>query len=163
MTLPQQHQAPRFVTHDSGARAEYKSGMVRDTQEGKARFGLLRTLEQPYEAQMLTRLAQLMTRGADKYGERNWEKADSLEELERFQESAERHFNQWLAGELDGEDHAAAVMFNVIAAEFVKWKLVERVPPAASLEELAWDWVRPAPGAAPLGANELFVNMDGVP
>jgi hypothetical protein len=111
-----------YETKDSGVRAAYNSGMVRDTQEGKARFDLMRPKNVPYEAQFLTRVAQLMTRGAVKYGFRNWEHADSLEELERFEGSAERHLNQYLAGETD-EDHAAAVVFNLLAAETTKWKI----------------------------------------
>lgn len=111
----------RYETKDSGARSEYASGMVRDTQEGKPRFHLMLPLGVPFDEQMLTRLAALMERGMDKYGWRNWEKADSDEELIRFKESAFRHFVQWLTGE-DDEDHAAAVMFNVIAAETVEYK-----------------------------------------
>jgi hypothetical protein len=111
-----------YETKDSGVRAEYKSGMVRDTQEGKARFDLMRPKNVPYEAQFLTRVAQLMTRGIGKYGLRNWEHADSLEELERFEGSAERHLHQYLAGDTD-EDHAAAVVFNLLAAETTRWKM----------------------------------------
>lgn len=111
-----------FLTKDSGEREEYASGMVRDTQEDKARFDLMRPKGIPYEAQFLTRVAQLMTRGAKKYGFRNWENANSVEELERFENSAERHMQQYLAGERD-EDHAAAVVFNILAAETLRYKL----------------------------------------
>lgn len=112
----------QFVTKDSGQRAEYASGMVRDTQDGKAMFGLLRPVGVPYHAQFMTRVAELMTRGIEKYGLRNWEKANSQEELDRFRESAERHLNQYLAGETD-EDHAAAVVFNLLAAETTAYKI----------------------------------------
>lgn len=105
-----------FETKDSGARAEFASGMVRDTDDGKARFDLLVDEELPYEDQFLTRCAQLMARGAGKYGARNWEKANSREEWERMRSSAFRHFMQWMAGMVD-EDHAAAVVFNLLAAE----------------------------------------------
>ena len=114
-----------FETKDSGHRSEYASGMVRDTQDGKPRFNLMFPLGVPYQEQMITRLAELLERGMDKYGWRNWEKANSEEELIRFRESAHRHFIQWLTGETD-EDHAAAVMFNIIAAEFVKYKQREK-------------------------------------
>ena len=63
-----------------------------------------------------------MAEGAKKYSERNWEQANGIEELERFKSSAFRHFMQWLTEEND-EDHAAAVVFNINAAEFVKWKI----------------------------------------
>jgi hypothetical protein len=109
----------RYVTKDSGARETYESGMVRDTQEGKPRFDLLFVEGLPYNKQPVTRLAELLQRGAEKYGERNWQKANSTEELDRFKASAMRHAVQWLCGE-DDEDHAMAVVFNIFAAEFVK-------------------------------------------
>ena len=111
----------QYTTKDSGKRQEYASGMRRDTQESKPGFSLLLT-ELPYDEQLLTRWAALMTRGADKYGRRNWQLANSEEELDRFKSSAFRHFVQWISGE-DDEDHAAAVLFNINAAEYVKSKL----------------------------------------
>lgn len=116
----------KYETLDSGVRQPYDSGMVRDTQDGKARFDLLRPQGVPYEAQFMTRVAMLMTRGAGKYGFRNWEKANSEEEIERFENSAERHMQQWLAGETD-EDHAAAVVFNLLAAETTRWKIEQEM------------------------------------
>jgi hypothetical protein len=55
-----------------------------------------------------------MTKGASKYGERNFEKANGWDEFKRFVESTGRHFNLWRCGE-NKEDHLAAVMFNVLA------------------------------------------------
>jgi hypothetical protein len=123
-----------YVTRDSGERQEYDSGMVRDLQEGKPRFDLLIPLDVPYEAQFLTRCAGLMTRGGVKYGMRNWEKADSREELERFRSSAYRHLMQWLTGAGDGEDHAAAVVFNLLAAETIAWKIGADAEPGFNLD-----------------------------
>lgn len=111
-----------FVTKDSGKREERPSGYVRDTQEGKPRFDLLLPVGIPYEHQMLTRVAQLLSRGAAKYSERNWERANDVESLERFRASALRHLLQWMSGETD-EDHASAVMYNVLAHESTKWKM----------------------------------------
>ena len=119
----------KYETKDSGEREEYDSGMRRDIQKGKANFSLC-LAEMPYSEQLLTRWAELMARGADKYGERNWELANSREELERFKSSAFRHFIQWLTGE-DDEDHAAAVLFNINAAEYVKYKIKKRGYPSA--------------------------------
>lgn len=126
-------QLNKYVTLDSGARQGYESGMVRDFQEGKPMFGLVMPLDMPYHEQYLTRIAALMSRGAEKYGKRNWEKANSTEELERFKDSAFRHFMQWFFGETD-EDHAAAVFFNVQAAEYLTWKLGEPCDPMAGNE-----------------------------
>jgi hypothetical protein len=91
--------------------------MVRDTSEGKRRYGLVA------DGPMLDRWADLLQRGAKKYEARNWMKAESYEELERFRESAFTHFMQWFRGEQDGEDHGAAVFFNINGAEYVRSKL----------------------------------------
>jgi hypothetical protein len=104
-----------FKVKDSGKRQEYKSGMVRDTQDDKPDYTLI-------DMTFLKRLAAHMTKGAKKYGRRNWQNANSEEELERFKSSALRHMMQWLAGE-EEEDHMAAVAFNLAAAEYVKEKL----------------------------------------
>lgn len=112
----------KYKTKDSGARQEYKSGMRRDLQDGKPDFYLIMPKDMPYSEQVLTRWAELMTRGKEKYGSRNWELANSSEELERFKASAFRHFMQWLCGEND-EDHAVAVLYNIQAAEYVKWRM----------------------------------------
>lgn len=110
-----------YRTKDSGKRVEFDSGMVRDTAEDKARFELLLPLGVPYRDQFLVRVAELLARGAVKYQDRNWEKAQGDEEMERFKSSAIRHLMQWAAGE-DDEDHAAAVVFNLLGYETVKWK-----------------------------------------
>jgi hypothetical protein len=86
--------------------------MNRDTQAGKPRYDLI-------DLPMLKRWAALMERGAAKYGEQNWRLASSDEELTRFKASAFRHMVQWLEGDAE-EDHAAAVLFNVAAAEYVR-------------------------------------------
>ena len=113
-----------FNTKDSGERKEFTTGMQRDVETGKPSFDLMLPLEVPYDQQMLTRFAQLLSRGAEKYDERNWEKAETMEELSRFKRSAARHFFQWMTGELD-EDHASAVYFNIMGAEMVKFKMKE--------------------------------------
>jgi hypothetical protein len=116
-----------YVTKDSGQRQDYASGMRRDIQDGKPRFDLMLVDGLPFEEQFLTRFAALLERGAVKYGERNWQKANSEEELLRFRASAVRHLMQWACGEQD-EDHAAAVAFNLMAYEYTKWKLANEDP-----------------------------------
>lgn len=111
-----------YVTKDSGKRIDYDSGMRRDVQEGKPRFDLICPLSMPYNETLLYRLAMLLERGMSKYGYRNWEKANSEEELRRFYASLWRHFMQFIAGEED-EDHAAAIIFNLNAILYLKWKL----------------------------------------
>lgn len=109
-----------FEIKDSGKREEFQSGMVRDTTDGKTNF--LRVLEGP----MFDRWAAHLSKGAVKYpdiapGVANWTLANGEPELSRFKESAMRHFRQWLRGDTD-EDHAAAVLFNINGAEYVKGK-----------------------------------------
>ena len=104
-----------WVTKDSGERQQFETGMVRDVQKGKARFDLC-------WKPLLWRWAELMGRGAEKYGENNWMKAATEEERNRFKASAERHLQQYLRGDID-EDHAAAVIFNLAGAEYVRERI----------------------------------------
>lgn len=111
-----------FVTKSSGERQEFNGGGVRDKQNGKPRFDLLMPERVPFDQQYLTRVAALMERGAEHYGDRNWEQMQDEEALARFRSSAFRHFMQWMTGETD-EDHAAAIFFNVQGAEYVKGRI----------------------------------------
>jgi hypothetical protein len=96
-----------FTTKDSGKRVAYESGFNRDVNEGKPRYDLIPT-------ELLTRLAGLYARGAEKYGVGNWLKAESEEEINRFKESAWRHFVSWAEGQED-EDHMSAVVWNLFS------------------------------------------------
>lgn len=102
-----------FAIKDSGQRQQFDGGMVRDVTDGKTDYSLV--LDGP----MFDRWAAHMTKGAAKYSKRNWMLAAGDAERERFKESALRHFLQWYRGETD-EDHAAAVLFNINGAEYVK-------------------------------------------
>lgn len=114
-----------FVVKDSGARMDFESGMRRDTEDGKPDFTLVR------RGPLLRRWAEHLTKGAIKYGRHNWTLACSEEEYDRFQRSAARHFEQWLAGDRD-EDHASAVVFNLNAAEYVLERLGAEKQPKSS-------------------------------
>lgn len=105
-----------FITKDSGQRQEFSTGMKRDISTDKIRYDLV-------DMPMLKRWAELMTRGAIKYGPNNWKKAATQEELDRFKESAFRHFMTWFLNEDISEDHGAAVYFNIAGAEMVRSKL----------------------------------------
>lgn len=107
---------PKYETKDSGKRITYKSGFTRDTDEEKPRFDLI-----PIE--LLTRLAELYTRGAKKYGDNNWKTATSKPEIERFKQSAWRHFIEFQSNRED-EDHAVATIWNIISYEWhTKYKM----------------------------------------
>src|SRR5580704_6584410 len=107
-----------FETKDSGERQEYSTGMVRDVQTAKPRYDLV-------DWPMIKRWAELMERGARKYGEHNWKKAATEDEYNRFKSSALRHMVQYFQGETD-EDHAAETYFNIAGAEMCKEKMKER-------------------------------------
>jgi len=106
----------QFKVKDSGKRQTYNSGMVRDVTEDKIDYSLV------FDGPLVKRLALHLTKGAQKYDKRNWLKAGGTEELERFRESAVRHFTQWLYGDVD-EDHFSATVFNLNAYEYLKDKL----------------------------------------
>lgn len=117
-----------FEIKDSGARREFESGMVRDTEEGKLDYTLI--LDGP----MFNRWAAHLTRGAVKYEARNWMKADGEAELERAKRSLLRHTFAYLRGEVD-EDHAAAMFFNVNQIEYIKERMGRCVDDGSCCEE----------------------------
>lgn len=94
--------------YDTGDNGE----VIRNPTEGKTDYLLVR------DGPMFQRWAAHMTANSGRTGKRNWMRARSQADLDRFLESAARHFEQWLDGETD-EDHAAAVFFNINGAEFV--------------------------------------------
>jgi hypothetical protein len=109
---------PDYTIKDSGEREGYDSGMVRDVETDKPDYTLI------YDGPIMDRYAAHLTKGAAKYGRQNWQLANSRDERDRFQRSAARHFRQWMAGETD-EDHAAAVVFNMNAYEYVNDQIIE--------------------------------------
>ena len=115
-----------YTIKDSGKRQEFKTGMVRDSCE-KIRYDLI-----PLFA--LDRWADHMTKGAKKYSARNWQKAETKEEMERFVASAYRHFMAWLSGENE-EDAMAGVFFNMAGAEMVQAKLQKQKIKVTPMEE----------------------------
>lgn len=114
--------AAEYTIKDSGTRLNFDSGMLRDSDSTKARFDLLIPEGVPYDKQLLNRFAMHLMSGAKKYDFRNWEKANSQAELDRFKESALRHMMQWICGETD-EDHASAILFNVMGYETTLYKI----------------------------------------
>ena len=129
----------KFKILDSGLPHEkFASGMERDTPEGKTDYTLV--LDGP----MFERWAEHLTTGAKKYAARNWMQANSIKELERFRESALRHFIQWFRGDGD-EDHAAAVFFNINGAEYVtshraNAPLIDNIADAMKWARAIEDW-----------------------
>ena len=90
---------------DSGDRRTFDTGAVRDMGGDKGRCDLL-------PACALLRLAKHYQHGADKYGDRNWEKGIPQSS---FIDSSLRHILKYLDG-WDDEDHLAAAAFNILGA-----------------------------------------------
>ncbi len=93
---------------DSGKRQKFNTGSVRDTRDRKGRFDLI----SPFA---MHRIAKHYEGGAVKYGDRNWEKGQPIM---RYLDSAERHINNLKMALLLGEqteDHAAAIIWNIIS------------------------------------------------
>lgn len=101
---------PNFETKDSGERITYDSGFNRDIQDNKPRYDLI-------PPELLRRLADVYARGSKKYGDNNWQKANSDVEYQRFIASAFRHFEAWRSGQED-EDHAMQCVWNIISYEW---------------------------------------------
>lgn len=104
-----------YQIKDSGERRQFSTGMQRDTNTDKPRYDLI-------WKEGLKRLAIHMAKGANKYTARNWEKAATQEEMDRFDESLLRHTFQLLEGDRS-EDHMSAIVFNAFGREFVREKL----------------------------------------
>ena len=105
---------PNFTLLDSGERVDFTTGSVRDTDEGKPRYDLISPVG-------LKRVALLMAKGAEKYGERNWELGQPTS---RFYASMFRHMMAWVDGERT-EDHLAAVVFNAMGIMHMEEKVDE--------------------------------------
>lgn len=86
----------------SGVKDKYKTGATRDSGAGKGRYDLIST-------HMLRRLALVYEKGADNHGDRNWEHGVPYS---RLYNSAMRHTQQALSGQID-EDHIAQAIWNL--------------------------------------------------
>lgn len=117
-----------FEIKDSGERQEFGTGAVRDSQDGKPRYGLVPI--EPYY-----RLAMHYTNGAKKYDDNNWKKGIPMS---RTWESLERHVQAFKEG-LKDEDHLAAIAWNAFALMWYE----EKMPEMNDLAEyLVWPDVR---------------------
>lgn len=93
-----------FIVKDSGERENFETGARRDTQQDKPRPALI----SPFA---IERIAYVYARGAQKYGDRNWEKGIPFS---RYLDSAERHLMAFKQG-LEDEDHLAMAVWNLMA------------------------------------------------
>jgi hypothetical protein len=126
----------KYETKDSGKLFESPDGMVRDTSEGKPQFTLMFPKGIPFEDQLMTRVADLYHRGGVKYGPRNWEKSSTEEALAKHEDCLMRHVVKFLLGVDDGEDHAAAIVWNVNAVDLTRWKIKNTLPDGPELKSI---------------------------
>lgn len=117
------------MKNEDGPMDVYVGGAHREGNGDRPRFDLLWERGVPYEQQMLTRDAEWLRKGAQKYGERNWEAFATEDTLARCEAALGRHYAQWMAGDTS-EDHAAAIRTNVQVAEAIKRKLRIEEPPS---------------------------------
>ena len=103
-----------YKIKDSKKRKVFSTGMQRDSED-KVLYSLI-------PLWMLDRFAEHLTKGAQKYKKRNWEKACTPDELDRFIDSAWRHWRALLAGEVE-EDHFSALIFNLCGMEHTKERI----------------------------------------
>jgi hypothetical protein len=90
---------------EQGIMEQNDFGSSRESNQGRGRFDLL-----PYEA--LEALALWYELGAEKYGERNWEKGISVKDcINRMIRHSIKAGNGWT-----DEDHLSAVIWNAAAA-----------------------------------------------
>lgn len=83
---------------------KFKSGAVRENNEGKGKYVLL-------APRAIKRVALRAEYGSKKYSSRNWEKGMPNS---RFLDSALRHLFQYMEGK-NSEDHLAASCWNIMA------------------------------------------------
>lgn len=110
---------------DSGNRTQFSTGAVRDIDDSKPRPDL----RSPFAAE---RVGLWMGLGARKYSEHNWEKGIPFS---RVLASLERHLMKFKQRIKDGEDHLAALVFNVEALIHFE-EMIQRGILQAELDDL---------------------------
>jgi hypothetical protein len=96
--------ADDFIMKDNGEREASTTGYLREPNSGRGRYDLVSPIA-------LKRIAVVYERGADKYGDRNWEKGGNIS---RFLNSSIRHTQQFIEG-LRDEDHLAQAAWNLMS------------------------------------------------
>ena len=90
--------------NSSGKARTFDTGALRDNADGKPKMELL-----PLD--LLMRVAEWYTLGAEKYGNHNWRKGQPQSEC---MGSLLRHLTKYAMGMKD-EDHLSAVIFNALS------------------------------------------------
>lgn len=103
---------------DSGERQTFRTGAVRDTQNGKGRYDLL-----PFHS--IFRVSRIFEEGAKKYAPDNWRKGIPLR---RYLDSALRHLCRFAHGARD-EDHIAQAAWNILCLMETEYMINQKMLP----------------------------------
>lgn len=114
-----------YITRQEGEEAVHSDGVRRDTDQGKTLYTLMFPKGVPMEDQLIVRVAELYTRGGAAHGLRNWENSRAEDTLEHHTEALWRHFMKFFFDVQDGEDHAAAIVWNVNAVDLTRRHIAE--------------------------------------
>lgn len=104
---------------DTGARAQYSTGAVRDASAGKGHLHAI-----PPGA--IRRIAKRFEDGAKKYSRNNWMKGIPLS---HYQDSLMRHVLAWAEGD-QTEDHMGAILWNAACADWTEQQVLNGKLPA---------------------------------
>lgn len=111
------------VKSTAGEKDKFVTGAVRGNQNGKPRYDLI-------GHHMKKRLAVHLAKGAEHYGERNWEKGQNVS---RTLASLMRHVEDYAYGDRS-EDHLAAIEFNAMSIQHVEEEVLLGRLPASLLD-----------------------------
>lgn len=122
----------REQTNQAPNSQSFETGAVRGSQKGKLRFDLLSPIAQE-------RLVLVLTDGANRYGDRNWEKGIPLM---RCVASLQRHLHSFLLGEQD-EDHLGHLLANAHFLADLEFRIGDGQLPASLDDRPKYDRDRP--------------------
>lgn len=108
---------------DSGQVRLSPTGAQRDANEGKGRYDLISPIA-------IARLARINQLGAEKRGDRNWEKGMNMQ---WFVDSAMRHLFEYLEG-MTNEDHLAQCFWNIMCAMHTEEMIARGLLPAELMD-----------------------------
>lgn len=116
--MPEDRYRPLAALADSGARDVAPNGFTREPDNGRRDMTWLFEIDglELVPRELFERMARHYAAGAAKYSADNWRGGTRPEDLARYRRSLVRHLFAWMRRESD-EDHAAAVIWNIITYE----------------------------------------------
>lgn len=111
------------------SKTKFKTGAVRDNQEGKEDY------IESISWIALQRYAKYMSKMASKYGRGNWRKGIPIES---YEQSLLRHIQKYIANKYDDAglepeiDHLGAALFNLTGIMHEEWRASRKVTKTAN-------------------------------